>query len=78
MEDGQPSLLLATVGLYGLVSYGASQRVREMGIRIALGARPESLVRLILARGRCLIAQPEALPFIRYSSHDDLRIGADA
>ena len=45
------ALLLAAVGLYGLVSYGASQRVREIGIRIALGAKPESLVRLILARG---------------------------
>ena len=42
---------LAVVGLYGLVSFGASQRVREIGIRIALGAEPESLVRLILARG---------------------------
>ncbi|MGY8799297.1 MAG: FtsX-like permease family protein [Longimicrobiales bacterium] len=40
------ALLLAAVGLNGLVSYGASQRVREMGIRIALGARPESLIRL--------------------------------
>jgi predicted permease len=45
------AILLAAVGLYGLVSYGAAQRVREIGIRIALGARPESLVRLILARG---------------------------
>jgi putative ABC transport system permease protein len=45
------ALTLAVVGLYGLVSYGASQRVREVGIRMALGARPESLVRLILARG---------------------------
>jgi putative ABC transport system permease protein len=45
------ALVLAAVGLYGLVSYGAAQRVREMGIRMALGARPESLVRLILARG---------------------------
>lgn len=45
------AILLAVVGLYGLVSYGASQRVREIGIRIALGAKPDSLVRLILARG---------------------------
>jgi len=45
------ALVLAVVGLYGLISYGASQRVREIGIRIALGARPESLVRLILAKG---------------------------
>ena len=45
------ALLLASVGLYGLVSYGASQRVRELGIRIALGAEPRSLVRLVLKRG---------------------------
>jgi putative ABC transport system permease protein len=45
------ALALASVGLYGLVAYGASQRVREMGLRTALGARPGSLVRLILTRG---------------------------
>ena len=45
------ALALAVVGLYGLVSYGASQRVRELGIRMALGAKPETLVQLILARG---------------------------
>ncbi|HEX9886550.1 MAG TPA: ABC transporter permease, partial [Longimicrobiales bacterium] len=45
------ALVLAAVGLYGLVSYGASQRVREMGIRMALGAEPASLVRLFLTRG---------------------------
>jgi predicted permease len=45
------ALTLAVVGLYGLVSYGAAQRVREIGIRIALGAEPGSLVRLVVARG---------------------------
>jgi predicted permease len=48
------ALLLAAVGLYGVVSYGASQRVREMGVRIALGARPRSLVRLILGRAAAI------------------------
>lgn len=48
------ALILAVVGLYGLVSYGAAQRVREVGIRIALGAQPESLVRLFLRRGLAL------------------------
>lgn len=50
------ALLLSIVGLYGLVAYGASQRIREIGIRIALGARPESLVRLIIGRGVVLAA----------------------
>ncbi len=45
------ALTLAVVGLYGLVSYGAAQRVREIGIRLALGAEPRSLVHLVLARG---------------------------
>lgn len=45
------ALVLAVVGLYGLVSYAAAQRVRELGIRMALGAEPRSLVRLVLRRG---------------------------
>jgi predicted permease len=45
------ALSLAAVGLYGLVSFAASQRVREFGIRIALGARPDELTRLMLGRG---------------------------
>jgi ABC-type antimicrobial peptide transport system permease subunit len=44
------ALTLAVVGLYGLVSYGASRRAREFGIRIALGARPGSLSRLVFER----------------------------
>jgi predicted permease len=44
------ALALASIGLYGVVSFGAAQRVREMGVRLALGARPASLVRLVLAR----------------------------
>ena len=45
------ALVLAAVGLYGLVAYGAARRVREMAIRIALGARPDALVGLVLRRG---------------------------
>lgn len=45
------ALVLASVGLYGLVSYGVARRVREMGIRLALGAEPRSLVRLVMRRG---------------------------
>ncbi len=48
------ALVLAAIGLYGLVSFGVSLRVRELGIRIALGARPESLVRMVLAHGLLL------------------------
>lgn len=44
------ALGLAMLGVYGLVAYTVSQRSREMGIRLALGAEPASLVRLVLSR----------------------------
>jgi predicted permease len=50
------SVVLASVGLYGLISYAASLRIRELGIRVALGAEPGSLVLLILARGLPIVA----------------------
>jgi putative ABC transport system permease protein len=49
------ALVLAAVGLYGLVSFSVSQRRRELGIRIALGAAPESLVKLVLAKGVTIV-----------------------
>ena len=48
------ALVLAGVGIYGVMSYSVAQRTREMGIRVALGARPGDLVRLILGRGLAL------------------------
>ncbi|HEV2447453.1 MAG TPA: FtsX-like permease family protein [Candidatus Sulfopaludibacter sp.] len=44
------ALLLATVGLYGAISYSVRERRREFGIRIALGARPEQVMRLVFRR----------------------------
>jgi putative ABC transport system permease protein len=49
------ALVLATIGLYGLLVYTTLKRVREIGIRLALGARPAQIRALILSRGLQLL-----------------------
>ena len=48
-------LLLSAVGLYGVVAYGVRERTRELGIRLALGARPVDVRRLILRQGFTIV-----------------------
>ena len=50
------ALTLAAVGLYGIVAYAAGERSRELAIRVALGARPRQIFRLVVGRGLALTA----------------------
>jgi len=52
---GLLALMLAATGIHGLVSYGVARRVREIGIRIAVGASPAQVVRLVLGRTAVLL-----------------------
>ena len=58
---GAVGLLLAIAGLYGLIAYNVSRRTREIGIRIAIGATPRDVVRLMMGKGLVLVGAGTAI-----------------
>src|SRR5262249_46534102 len=61
---GALALILAAVGIYGLLSYAVTQRTQEIGIRMALGAEVSDVLKLILKQGMRLTLIGEVIGFV--------------